>query len=52
MANIPEAGKQVRSPEVLRNYKSDVVIVMNPIYCDEIRQMLDDMGLTPEVISV
>jgi SAM-dependent methyltransferase len=49
---IPGAGKQVKSPEVLRNYKPDVVIVMNPIYCDEIRQMLDDMGLTPEVISV
>jgi SAM-dependent methyltransferase len=49
---LPGVGKKVMSPEILRKYKPDVVIVMNPIYQHEICQMLDDMGLTPEVISV
>ena len=46
------AGKKIMPPEFLKGYKPDVIIVMNPIYCDEIRQMLDDMGVTTEVISV
>jgi len=49
---IPGVGKKVMSPEILRKYKPDVVIVMNRIYHDEIRQMLDDMDLTPEVMSL
>jgi len=49
---LPGVGKEVMSPEFLRNYKPDVVIVMNRIYQDEICQMLEDMGLNPEVISV
>ncbi len=49
---IPGVGKEIMPPEFLKEYKPDVVIVMNPIYCDEIRQMLDNMGLTPEMTSV
>jgi len=49
---LPGIGKKVVSPEILRDYKPDVVIVMNRIYQREICQMLDDMGLAPEVISV
>ena len=49
---LPGAGKKIMPPEFLRKYKPDVTVVMNPIYCDEIRQMLDDMGVTTEVISV
>jgi len=49
---LPGIGKKVMSPEILRKYKPDVVIVMNRIYKNEICQMLDDMGLAPEVISV
>jgi SAM-dependent methyltransferase len=49
---LPGVGKKVVSPEILRKYKPDVVIVMNRIYQDEICQMLDDMELAPEVISV
>ncbi len=49
---LPGIGKKVMSPEILRKNKPDAVIVMNPIYSDEIRQALADMGLTPEVISV
>jgi len=49
---LPGIGKKVVSPEILRYYKPDVVIVMNPIYQHEICQMLDDMDLDPEVISI
>lgn len=49
---LPGAGKKVMPPNVLIDYKPDVVIVMNPIYCDEIRQMLNKMGLNPELLSV
>jgi len=49
---LPGVGKKVMSPEILTKYKPDVVIVMNQIYYDEIRQMLNDMGLTPEVMSL
>jgi len=47
---LPGAGKKIMPPEFLKEYKPDVTIVMNPIYCDEIRQMLDDMEVTTEVI--
>ena len=47
---IPGAGKEIVSPEFLKEYKPDNVIVMNPVYCYEIKQMLDDMGITPELI--
>ncbi len=49
---IPGAGKQIMPPEFLKKYKPDVTIVMNPIYCHEIREMLDDMGVATEVISI
>ena len=47
---IPGVGKQIVSPEFIRNYNPDIVIVMNPIYCKEIEQMLEKMGLSPEFI--
>ena len=49
---LPGVGKKVMAPDILKKHKPDVVVVMNPIYCNEIRQMLDDMGLNPEVTSV
>ena len=41
-------GQQVVPPEFLRDHQPDVVIVMNPIYEDEIRQTTGSLGLTPE----
>jgi SAM-dependent methyltransferase len=49
---IPGAGKKIMPPEFLKKYKPDVTVVMNPAYCDEIRQMLDYMEVNTEVISV
>jgi hypothetical protein len=45
-------GHQVVSPEFLRTYRPGVVILMNPIYRDEIAGELERMGLSTSVISV
>ncbi len=49
---IPGLGKEIMSPEFLKEYKPDQVIVMNSIYCNEIQQKLDNMGVTTEVIPL
>jgi SAM-dependent methyltransferase len=45
-------GHEIVAPESLADSAPDVVIVMNPIYVDEIRDQLDGMGLRPEITSV
>jgi hypothetical protein len=47
---IPGVGKQIMSPTFLKEYRPDIVIVMNPVYCDEIRENLRTLGLTAEFI--
>jgi len=49
---LPGVGKKIRPPEFLRKYRPDLTIVMNPIYRNEIQQMLSNMGVSTEVISV
>lgn len=49
---IPGAGKKIMPPEFLKEYKPDLTIVMNPIYTNEIKQQLNEMGVTTKVISV
>ena len=49
---IPGVGKQIQSPDSLRDLRPDAVIVMNSIYRREIQQMLDGMGLTPEIMTL
>ena len=45
---VAGAGQKIVAPEFLREYKPDVVIIMNPIYKDEIRQITENLGLKPE----
>jgi len=49
---LPGAGKKIMPPKFLREYKPDITIVMNPIYCNEIQQILDDMKVTTEVVPL
>jgi ABC-type Fe3+-hydroxamate transport system substrate-binding protein len=49
---IPSIGMQYVAPEFLRTYKPDIVIIMNGIYENEIRKMLMEMGLTPELVCL
>ena len=48
---IPGTGQQIVSPEFLIYYQPDIIIVMNPIYENEIRQMLNEMHLMPQLLS-
>ncbi len=47
---VAGTGQKIVAPDFLKEYKPDTVIVMNPIYHEEIRQDLNSMGLTPELI--
>lgn len=47
---IPGVGKQIVSPEFLRQYKPTTIIVMNPVYCNEIKQKLETMDIKAEFI--
>lgn len=49
---IPGVGKEIMSPQFLKEYQPDQVIVMNAIYCDEIKKMLDEMGVKTNVIPL
>lgn len=49
---LPGSGVQIVSPQFLQQYKPHTVIVMNPIYTEEIRKQLSRMGLNPHLISV
>ena len=47
---IPGVGKQIVSPEFLKEFNPQTIIVMNPIYCDEIRKMVEIMGISAEYL--
>jgi SAM-dependent methyltransferase len=49
---LPSSGKAIVSPAALKDYRPDVVIAMNPIYLEEIRNDLRSMGLDPELTAV
>ena len=42
-------GQQVVPPEFLKEYQPEMVIIMNPIYLDEIKKEIKKMGLNPEI---
>jgi hypothetical protein len=45
-------GHKIVGPEFLKDYKPDVVVVMNEIYCDEIGNSLREMGLEPQIVAL
>ena len=45
-------GQEIVAPEFLTTYRPELVVVMNPIYLDEIRDHLDRLGLTPRLVAV
>jgi hypothetical protein len=47
---IPGVGKQIVSPNFLKDYKPEVIIIMNPVYLDEIRKMVETMGIKAEYL--
>ena len=48
----PGTGHMIVPPEALKAHKPDCVIVMNPVYCDEIRHDLEHLGIQPAILPV
>lgn len=49
---VPGTGQKIMPPEFLRRYKPEVIIVMNPIYVHEIRQLVNELGLVTRLVCV
>jgi len=49
---MPGSGQQIVSPAALGDYHPDNVIVMNPIYREEVQDELEQMGLQSRVMMV
>lgn len=49
---IPGVGKEIKSPEFLKEYQPDQIVVMNAVYCDEIKKMLGEMGVSAQVVAL
>ncbi len=45
-------GQEIVNPDFLPAYQPDVVIIMNPIYKEEIRRTLETMDLFPELLTL
>lgn len=45
-------GHEIVSPATLADYQPDIIIVMNPIYCSEIRQALAKIGVQAELLTI
>jgi hypothetical protein len=49
---MPGTGHVVSSPQMLEDDPPDLVIVMNPVYLEEIRTSLTELDLHPELVAV
>ncbi len=45
-------GQGIVAPSFLMEYQPEVVIIMNPVYLDEITRDLNKMGLAPEIYTL
>jgi len=48
---VPGTGHKVVSPDYLREYEPTLVIVMNPVYTEEIKQSLLTMNISARVVE-
>jgi SAM-dependent methyltransferase len=49
---VAGSGQKIVPPEFLQEYQPDIVIIMNPIYEEEIRSLTQSMGINAELICV
>jgi len=49
---VPGTGQQIVAPEALRQLKPDALILMNPIYQDEVKRIVAGLGLAPEFLAL
>jgi SAM-dependent methyltransferase len=48
---IAGTGQQIVSPQFLREYKPDIILVMNSIYENEIRALVRNLDLNPDFLN-
>jgi SAM-dependent methyltransferase len=46
------SGQEIVAPEVLKQYKPELVILMNPMYRDEVGRSLAEMNVDADLVSV
>jgi len=46
---IAGTGQKYISPDELPSYHPDIVILMNPIYKEEVSKTLSDLNIDPEI---
>jgi hypothetical protein len=46
---VPGTGQEIVAPERLREIRPDLVIVMNPVYLEEIRGSVRELGIDAEI---
>ncbi len=44
------SGQKFVGPEFLKEYKPDLVLIMNPLYENEIKQAVRDLGISPKFL--
>jgi SAM-dependent methyltransferase len=49
---VPGTGQKVVSPEFLKTYKPDVLLIANPNYRDEISRQLSTLGVQASLLSI
>jgi 2-polyprenyl-3-methyl-5-hydroxy-6-metoxy-1,4-benzoquinol methylase len=50
--HVPGTGQQVVAPEHLRDDRPALIIVMNPLYREEIGGMVADLGIDADIVGV
>ena len=46
---VAGTGQQIVCPDMLRQIRPDLVLLMNPIYIDEVQEQLGEHGLAPRI---
>jgi SAM-dependent methyltransferase len=49
---MPGTGHEIVEPARLAEYRPDVVVLMNPLYTDEVARDLRGLGLEPQIVAV
>jgi SAM-dependent methyltransferase len=49
---MPATGQRIVAPDFLKEYRPDVVIIMNAVYRDEIANNLDRMSVQAELVTL
>ena len=49
---IPGTGQKIVSSDFLKDFQPDSVLVMNPLYYQEIKQSIDKLGISPQLIQI